>query len=108
MSGGYLEEEDHLLATSEIQRIIDEDIAEGNGDRIDHLVMSPYDAVHLYLQGRLTEKHIRHAASDLLRGTVTFEKVMLPTSLGEREFTVKVVASEVPISTRDREGKLVV
>lgn len=91
-------------ASPEIEQLLDEDIKDGKGDMINHVLVDPRTALRLYLEGKINRSHVVNATSD--RGCVTFLEIEFSTCEGSRRLPV-VVEPKATVSTIDRYGNIV-
>ena len=94
-------------ALPEIQECINNDIKNGDFDKIDHVRISPETGILLFLDGTITPTHIREEA-ETTSVVVVLPRVLIETSLGQKPFKV-IIDSEVeyPIATIDLNGNIV-
>jgi hypothetical protein len=89
-------------APSEIRTIIAGDVADGNGDRIAMLLVSPEKAVLLYLGGQITDDLLRHA-------TGKSDRVDIPGfKIDGRALAIRVMKGlDFEIATADSSGTVI-
>ena len=89
-----------------IQDIINNDIRDGNDDKIVSVQVSPRTAVLLYLEGKITRKDIERAVAD--DESITFPATEFDTEKGVLSFPVIVKAdNEYGAATLDKDGNIV-
>lgn len=89
-----------------VQQVINDDIQNGKVDSIHTVQVNPGTAVCLYLEGVISRDMV--AKADVTDDSVTFENVLIPTSLGERQFRLTVRQNtDISVATLDSEGNIV-
>lgn len=58
---------------SDIEEVLEEDRKAGNEGRIDHVVVTPFVAICLFLEGALTVEHLRNAVETTETVTVSLQ-----------------------------------
>lgn len=104
MGGSMMVEIDPSPVKEKIEQLINTDITNGAFDKIDHVSINPNILLCLYLEGALPMNSIQNVEDG--EGEVIFYEVPLNTSLGVKNFTIKV-SEEVEIATIDAQGFVV-
>ncbi len=89
-----------------IEKILNEDIADDNDKRIAYIRVNPRTALRLFLEGKLTRKHIEtaHTTDGLV---IIFQEVEFQTLEGLKKFIIVVTQTKTAISTCDTHGQVI-
>jgi len=104
--GAFVEVEP-MLASPEIINIINDDIENGDFEKIDHIIVGSNVGLRLFLEGKISNADIRKAETD--NKTITFRSIKFHrTSKGKISFDVVVVKDlEFDYATVDVAGNVI-
>jgi hypothetical protein len=90
----------------DISEIINQDIVDGNFEKIERVLISPNVAVRMYLEGMINRNHIKEA--EFFDTKVIFHNISFNTTDGNKLIDVEVIERpENTITTIDEMGKIV-